>query len=72
MGTSCDWDNLRYTLEPKISEQVAKTFVKMHQDGLIYRAGRIVNWDPNMQTTVSEDEIKYVEEKTNFYYFKFR
>ena len=71
MGTSCDWNNLRYTLEPKISEQVLKTFVRMYNDGLIYRAGRIVNWDPNMQTTVSEDEIKYVEEKTKFYYFKF-
>ena len=71
VGTSCDWDNLRYTLEPKISQQVCETFIKMYNDGLIYRAGRIVNWDPNMQTTVSEDEIKYEEEKTNFYYFKF-
>jgi len=71
MGTSCDWDKLRYTLEPTISEQVLKTFVSMYNDGLIYRSGRIVNWDPNMQTTVSDDEVEYEEQKTNFYYFKF-
>ena len=67
LGASCDWSRERYTLEPALSRLVALVFKKMHEDGLIYRGHRIVNWDPNLQTTVSDDEVEYVEEKTPLY-----
>jgi valyl-tRNA synthetase len=71
VGTSCDWRNIRYTMDETTSNNVLATFIKMYNDGLIYRAGRIVNWDPNMQSTVSTEEIEYKEEKSKFYYLKF-
>ncbi|PID32067.1 valine--tRNA ligase [Candidatus Saccharibacteria bacterium] len=67
MGASADWSRLRYTLDPSLSRAVNETFVKMYNDGLIYRGHRIVNWDPNLETTVSDDEIEYQSEKTTFY-----
>lgn len=71
MGASCDWTRLRYTLDPSLSRAVQEVFVKMYNDGLIYRGNRIVNWDPNLETNVSDDEVQYVEEKTTFYIFQY-
>jgi len=71
MGASCDWSRLKYTLDPTLSRAVNEVFVKMYGDGLIYRGHRIVNWDPNLETNVSDDEVEYAEETTNFYTFKF-
>lgn len=71
MGASADWSRLRYTLDPTLSRCVSETFIKMYQDGLIYRGHRIVNWDPNLQTTVSDDEVVYQEEKTSYYTLKY-
>jgi len=71
MGASCDWSRLRYTLDPSLTRTVTEVFVKMYNDGLIYRGHRIVNWDPNLETNISDDEVEYVEETTNFYTFKF-
>ncbi len=71
MGSSCDWSHERYTLSEDMNKAVNELFRLMFEDGLIYRGGRIVNWDPNMQTTVADDELEYVEEKTNFYYFQY-
>lgn len=71
MGASCDWSRLRYTLDPSLSRAVTEVFVKMYDDGLIYRGHRIVNWDPNLETNVSDDEVIYEEETTNFYTLKF-
>ncbi|MFH1353824.1 MAG: valine--tRNA ligase [bacterium] len=67
MGASCDWSRERYTLEPALSRIVALVFKKMYEDGLIYRGHRIVNWDPFLQTTVSDDELERREEKAPFY-----
>lgn len=71
MGASSDWSRLRYTLDDALNRCVNETFVKMYNDGLIYRGHRIVNWDPNLETNVSDDEVVYEEEKTKFYTFKY-
>jgi len=71
MGASCDWSRERYTLDASLNRCVNEVFKKMYGDGLIYRGQRIVNWDPRMQTTVSDDEIEYVEEKAPFYTFQY-
>ncbi len=71
MGASADWSRLRYTLDDALNRSVSETFVKMFNDGLIYRGARIVNWDPNLQTTISDDEVEYVEETAKFYTFKY-
>jgi valyl-tRNA synthetase len=71
MGASCDWSRLKYTLDPTLTRAVGEVFVKMYGDGLIYRGHRIVNWDPNLETNVSDDEVEYAEETTAFYTLKF-
>ena len=71
MGTSCDWSREKYTLDDSLNTAVNEFFRRMHEDGIIYRGDRIVNWDPVMQTTVADDELEYKEEKTKFYYFKY-
>lgn len=71
MGSSCDWTREGYTLSDNLSKAVSEIFIRMYNDGLIYRGGRIVNWDPNLQTTVADDEVEYKEEKTKFYYFQY-
>jgi valyl-tRNA synthetase len=71
MGSSCDWSRERYTFEPSLNRLVNEVFAKMYKDGLIYRGHRIVNWDPKLQTTVSDDEIVWVEETVPFYTFQY-
>ncbi len=71
MGASCDWSRLRYTLDPALTRTVGEVFTKMYNDSLIYRGHRIVNWDPNLETNVSDDEVIYEEETTKFYTLKY-
>jgi valyl-tRNA synthetase len=71
MGSSCDWSREAFTLDNTRTRAVRAAFKQMYDDGLIYRGHRIVNWDPKGQTTISDDEIVYVEEKTKFYYLKY-
>ncbi len=71
MGASADWTRLRYTLDDALNRCVNETFTKMYNDGLIYRGNRIVNWDPVLETNVSDDEVTYVEETTTFYTFQY-
>lgn len=71
MGASCDWEREKYTLDEDLNHAVNTFFERMHKDGLIYHGDRIVNWDPNMQTTVADDELEYKEEKAKFYYFQY-
>ncbi len=71
LGASCDWSREAFTLDEKRNNAVRTVFKKMYDDGLIYRGHRIVNWDPKGQTTISDDEIVYIEEKTKFYYLKY-
>jgi valyl-tRNA synthetase len=67
MGASADWSRSRYTLDEALNRCVNEVFVKMYDDGLIYRGNRIVNWDPKLETTVSDDEVVHKEEKGSFY-----
>jgi valyl-tRNA synthetase len=71
MGFSADWSRLRYTLDPALNRAVNEVFTRMYDDGLIYRGNRIVNWDPKLETNVSDDEVNYIEEKAKFYTFKY-
>ncbi|MBL4694227.1 valine--tRNA ligase [Candidatus Gracilibacteria bacterium] len=71
MGASCDWESEKYTLDEDLNLAVKTFFKYMFEDDLIYHGGRIVNWDPKMQTTVADDEIEYEEEKSKFYYFQY-
>ncbi len=71
MGASCDWSREAFTLDEKRSRAVRTMFKRLYDDGLIYQGDRIVNWDPKGQTTISDDEIVYEEEKTTFYYIKY-
>lgn len=71
MGSSCDWSRERYTFDEDRNRAVNEIFRLMWEDGVIERGDRIVNWDPRMQTTVSDDEIEWKEEKGAFYTFKY-
>lgn len=71
MGASCDWEREKYTLDEDLNHAVNTFFGRLYKDGLIYQGDRIVNWDPEMQTTVADDELEYKEEKANFYYFQY-
>ena len=71
MGSSLDWSRYAYTMDDKRYRAVMEAFVRMYDAGLIYRGDRIVNWDPKLQTTVSDEEIEYVEQKDPFYYFQY-
>ncbi|MEM6453807.1 MAG: valine--tRNA ligase [Acidobacteriota bacterium] len=71
MGASCDWTRERYTMDPQLNRCVNAVFARMFRDGLIYRAPRIVNWDPYLQTTVSDDEIYHEERPATFYTMKY-
>jgi len=71
MGASLDWSRYAYTMDEKRYKAVMEAFVRMYNAGLIYRGDRIVNWDPKLQTTVSDDEVERIEQKTPFYYFQY-
>jgi valyl-tRNA synthetase len=71
LGASLDWSRYAYTMDAPRYHAVMTAFVRMYDAGLIYRGNRMVNWDPKMQTTVSDDEIEYIEQKTPFYYFQY-
>ena len=71
MGASLDWSRYAYTLDDKRNLAVFTAFKRMYDAGLIYRGHRIVNWDPKGQTTISDDEVVYQEEKSKFYYFQY-
>lgn len=67
LGCSCDWDRTKFTLDPAMYESVIKVFVDLYNKGLIYRGYRMVNWDPEAQTTLSDEEVIFVE-KPGFLY----
>ncbi|MDD5341672.1 MAG: valine--tRNA ligase [Patescibacteria group bacterium] len=71
MGTSCDWSRLAYTFDEPRSNAVNKVFIKMYNDGLIYRGYRVVNWSVKGQSTCSDDELVYVERQAKLYTFKY-
>lgn len=71
MGTSCDWSRLAYTFDEARNRAVNEVFVRMYQDGLIYRGFKVVNWSVKGQSTCSDDELEHVERKAKLYTFKY-
>ncbi|MFA5947543.1 MAG: valine--tRNA ligase [Candidatus Gracilibacteria bacterium] len=71
MGASCDWTRERYTLDSGLTEAVQETFIRMYNDGLIYRGNRIVNWCPRCESTLADDEVNYKEMKEKLYWIKY-
>ena len=71
LGCSCDWDRTRFTMEPELSEAVINTFVYFYKKGWIYKGVRMVNWDPEALTAVSDDEVIHKDTKSHFYHLKY-
>ncbi|MGZ3346136.1 MAG: class I tRNA ligase family protein, partial [Caulobacteraceae bacterium] len=71
LGASCDWSRERFTLDEGLSNAVRKVFVTLHKQGLIYRDKRLVNWDPQFQTAISDLEVEQRETDGNFWHFAY-
>lgn len=72
LGASCDWERTRFTMEPKLSQQVIRSFVDLYNKGLIYRGYRMVNWDPEAKTNISDEEVIFKEQNGKLYYLKYK
>ncbi|MGA2489550.1 MAG: valine--tRNA ligase [Anaerolineales bacterium] len=71
IGASCDWSRERFTLDEGLSKAVREAFVRLYENGLIYRGPRLINWSPGLKTAVSDLEVEYSEEPGKLYYFKY-
>ena len=71
IGASADWDRERFTMDEGLSDAVVEAFTRLHEDGLIYRGPRLVNWSPGLQTSVSDLEVESFEETGKLYYFNY-
>ena len=72
IGCSCDWNRTTFTLDDKMNKSVLKVFIDLYNKGLIYRGYRMVNWDPEAKTTLSDEEVNFVEKNDNLYYVKYK
>lgn len=68
LGSSCDWDRERFTLDEGCSKAVREVFVQLYDEGLIYRGNRMVNWCPHCNTSISDAEVEYEEKESNFWH----
>jgi valyl-tRNA synthetase len=72
LGCSCDWDRTKFTMDPDMSASVIKSFVDLYNKGYIYRGYRMVNWDPEAKTTLSDEEVIFEEQQGKLYYLKYK
>ena len=72
LGASCDWSRTKFTMDSDLYDSVIKVFVDLYDKGLIYRGYRMVNWDPEAQTTLSDEEVIYKEMQGSLYYLSYR
>src|SRR5690554_4258055 len=72
LGASCDWERTKFTMDDDMSASVIKVFVDLYNKGNIYRGYRMVNWDPQAKTTLSDEEVIYTEKQGNLYYLKYK
>jgi len=72
LGCSCDWNRTKFTLDEPMTESVLRVFVDLFERGLIYRGFRMVNWDPEAQTTLSDEEVVYEEKQGNLYHIAYQ
>lgn len=71
LGCSCDWDRTKFTMDPDMSASVIRSFVDLYRKGHIYRGYRMVNWDPEAQTTLSDEEVIYEESQGKLYFLRY-
>ena len=71
MGSSCDWERERFTLDEGCSEAVREVFVRLYEKGLIYRGERIINWCPHCLTSISDAEVEYEEHDGHFWHIRY-
>jgi len=71
LGASCDWDRTRFTMEPDLSDAVIDTFIRLYREGYIYRGVRMVNWDPQGRTALSDEEVIRREVNQTLYYVRY-
>ncbi len=71
LGVSCDWSRNTFTLQEDVVSRVQDTFVKMYEDGMVYRGLRSIHWNPKFQTSLSDIETDFVEQKDPFFYFQY-
>ena len=71
LGASCDWSRERFTMDEGLSRAVAKVFVELHREGLIYKDKRLVNWDPKLLTAISDLEVQQVEVKGHLWHLRY-
>src|SRR4051812_13959819 len=72
LGASCDWDRTKFTMDENLSEAVIDTFIHLHKKGLIYRGIRMINWDPQGKTAVSDEEVIRKEVNQKLYYIRYK
>lgn len=71
LGESCDWDRLRFTMDDGLSKAVLEVFVRLYEDGLIYRGERLINWCPRCQTALSDIEVEHEDVKGKLYHIRY-
>ena len=71
LGASCDWERTKFTMDPDMSASVIKSFVDLYNKGMIYRGYRMVNWDPEAKTTLSDEEVIFEERQGKLYFIKY-
>ena len=71
LGSSCDWDRLRFTMDEGCSKAVRHVFVKLYEEGLIYRGERIINWCPHCKTAISDAEVIFEEQQGSFWHLRY-
>ena len=72
LGCSCDWGRTKFTMDPDMSASVIRSFVDLYNKGYIYRGYRMVNWDPEAKTTLSDEEVIYEEQQGKLFYLKYK
>lgn len=72
LGCSCDWQRTKFTMDPDLSESVTKVFVDLYNKGLIYRGYRMVNWDPEAKTNISDEEVIFKEKQGKLFYLRYK
>lgn len=71
LGASCDWDRTRFTMEDSLSDAVLDSFIDLYNQGLVYRDLKMINWDPEAKTVLSNEEVLHSEENSKLYYIKY-
>lgn len=72
LGASCDWERTKFTMDDDMSASVIKVFVDLYKKGHVYRGYRMVNWDPQAKTTLSDEEVIHIEKQGNLYYLNYK